>query len=537
MREKRAKRGDFGAARGCYDELARLRAAYVEGGARADPRCDAIGFGNVLWLLSRDGVVYRPSPGTQQAALARIVSRLTQAHANGTPRGESYLARRGQIEWFENFGRQCARSQRHSLDQAHGAANDVPLVAALSGLFRDRRTRAVGAEFPVVTRPATHYGTSVGNGLFLVMDVHHGTPLGQFTGRIRRAVGPGVAVVARGLSRAEARRRKEYALRFPYLAHDYVVDPLADGPVRACALINEPSALPAGAPVRHQGRPVRLEGGSIRYPDDGRVEARLLGAGEKYVPVAELEGLQDVHAANAVWHRPFVGLEGFYRAEGAVEEHIQVFERDFGYDAATRTFRPDGCPISAVWRMSLAASKWLFDKVAPARSTPCAFQPYAARTPATGDVLRRYVGDGPDDDRRHTMDALEEFAVVVRYDSHSRKVEIRVFLNLQYDWLLPLRQLAGLVEGTEEYVAFPWVIACRPGSGDTVARAGSELLVRYDELGGDATSDRGQPAFLTALRPPWNQCAVSPELESAAAGPGDGSALSCATGDRTHSAS
>lgn len=322
---------------------------------------------------------------------------------------------------------------------------------------RVRRVRLLGrrVQFPFYVAPSSHYGTSVGEGLFSLLHLVRGRLLTQFVGRVSTE---SISLYIEGSD-----MRRDYVIETIVGARKYVINPLVDGDRRVggvMAFINEPSRPPlsTGSRVRTtDGRGAVVRG---RFQHlTGTIPLAFDEGGEGQHPVSKLLDV-DASIANAAWFDFPLPLSSLYEPTGeTTEDGHHVFRRTEKQESLLRL------PLSEL----LLTHEFFSDTLAWYRMDRAMAK--ANLIPGSVVFLRPDVYPG-----------LAREGLVVSWNGERAKVRHHVLPRASR--VLPPRILCGLASRCDakcegggcakcEYVPFPVVCACRD------VRPDEEILCLY----------------------------------------------------------
>lgn len=397
--------------------------------------------------------------------------RSRQLHASERASIDHDPASFSSLHWFAHVQQASGR--------AHLRERGITPSATTRRLLRECREsgHTVISNPPTFVGPATHFGRSVGEGLFALAPFVRGQMIMQFTGTVHKH--PTGKKFMTGL-------RQDYVIHMRYLGREFTIDPLDPETHRRvvapnyAAYINEPSPplTRKGTNARHKpsGRNVLVihydhKRGLVRveFADGARMDVDPEDLGTE----ATRSATNAPHRANCSWFDFPVPLTDLYRKTRVKDNGLRVYART-SLHACTVTLR--GADEVVATFEAHTNKAYSFD-----------MHHDRVKEIAVGDVLTL---------RDELMDGLCRHGVVLRVGDNEWDVHLR--LNSGVAYRLPRIVYAGSIGGALD-VPFPCIYACSD------IRPGEELLCLYSSpiptrgtrcrrLLGDAD-----------LRLPWNE--------------------------------
>lgn len=332
------------------------------------------------------------------------------------------------------------------------------------------------ADPPACVRPATHFGRSVGMGMFALAPLARGQMITQFTGTVHPGSG------GKGFM---AGNRADYVINARYKGREYTIDPLDAATHRTvaaphfAAYINEPSRPPFASRTnaRHvpSNRNVLVK--AYEHRDGGTLRVEFADGRQERVPPEDLAGTDGAvpprsYRANCAWFDFPVPLDDLYRKTKVKDNGLVVYART-ALHGCTVTFRGAEELVAAFETHTNQAYSFEMHRG-------------RAERVVKGDVLSL---------RDEVMDGLRRHGVVVGARAGEWDVYFRVDPEVAHR--LPRVAYAGPCEGRD--VPFPCIHACSD------VRTGDELLCLYSTP--LATRGLGCRALLAAsdFRLPWHE--------------------------------
>lgn len=367
-----------------------------------------------------------------------------------------------------------------------------PFVASVMKNAQEKQWMMFG---PFVARPAKHYGSSVGMGLYTMISLFKGQILCQFTGSLT-VKGKGKKGKQQIKTFSNADQQINYIMSINYLGNNIIINPLSQKQQvdhNFAAYINEPSPLPF---KKFDVVTVDNRNAVVLEPYDYMAESVFVEYSDNTTEFVDVDRVKfhplqpkftHKHRANTMWYDFPVPVKDLYVATGNQQGEHYVYKRTSNTDTV----------VHFTYEQILSTYQYLSDTTAFFKVTPTSVKKYLQ--PGTVLVLQEDVYRG-----------LNRSGIVLESPT-SKLYYIKHTMIPVMAWALPTTILVGkyhrcvnCAKSDDPYcskcelLAFPMVCAC----SDIPAQ--SELLCLY----GEKIASRGvgckQGLEISEIRPEWS---------------------------------